>query len=87
MTPQEMIEKEVILYIEKNEVSPFANIEMGDEGQLNVDMDQDFENKIQEKLQEMDTSIEDALGEYFTSVIRELVEKLENEPQGIPEAP
>ena len=78
MTPQEIVEQEVAIYIQENEVSPFANVEMGDEGTLNVDMDQNFETKLQELLENEGTNIEVALGDYFTEIIKDMVEKIES---------
>jgi len=95
LTNIEIIEKHVNKYIEKNGVTPFANIDLQEDGNLNVDMDSTFEAELTNELKE---NFSDALSEYFTNVIREMVKKMENgeiqiedfiddSPQGIPEAP
>jgi uncharacterized membrane protein YheB (UPF0754 family) len=77
LTDLEIMEKMVNEYVEKNEVSPFVDVKMGeDEGTLTVDMDKKFEEELQEKIE---GSIEDVVGLYFTNLISEMVKSFESE--------
>ncbi len=77
MTNIEIIEKAVQEYVEKNEVSPFLDIEMGEENEVKIDMDTAFEENVTKLIIENGSNIEEAMGEYFTSVIQEMIEKLD----------
>ncbi len=77
MTNIEIIEKAVQEYIEKNGVSPFLDIEMGEENEVKIDMDTAFEENVTKLIIENGSNIEEAMGEYFTSVIQEMIEKLD----------
>ncbi len=74
-TNLEILEEEIIKYVEQNEVFPFANIDIKESGEIIVDVDKDFENKIKENI----TDIEETLGEYFTKVIKEKLKAVEDE--------
>ena len=101
LTAQEIVETLVIDYVEKNEVTPFADIDASETGLLNVDVDSVFEQELTEALEKEGYTLKIGLQDYFTAVIRDLVEAIENgefdskdnlidpedEPQGVPEAP
>ncbi len=74
-TNLEILEEEIIKYVEQNEVFPFANIDIKESGEIIVDVDKDFENKIKENI----TDIEETFGEYFTKVIKEKLKAVEDE--------
>ena len=75
LTDLEIVEAEIAKYITENGVTPFANINLGKEGNtIEVDMDQQFENTVKEKV----TDFQEALGQYFQEIIRDLVEKIES---------
>ena len=75
LTDLEIIEKEIQEYVQKNEVSPFARVEIGEDGvSLEVDMDQEFETKITKQVED----INESLGEYFTNLLKEMVEKIDS---------
>ena len=76
LTPKEIVEAEVQKYIQENEISPFANIEMQEKtNELNVDMDANFEAALKEQLGD---NLQQGMSDYFTGVIREMIEKMEN---------
>jgi len=64
-------------YIEENNVSPFTDIKfVNDEtGEIEVEMDTKFEKIIDEEFENPSK----VMGDYFTQVIKEIVETMEKE--------
>jgi len=85
LTNLEIMENAVIEYINEKSVSPFIDISFSDtdtgdtEGQLNIDMDKDFEEKLNEEIVKNGGNLEETLSEYFTKIIKEMMETFSEE--------
>jgi hypothetical protein len=75
ITNLERVELMVAEYIAANGASPFTDIQMNDNGTIDVDMDERFEKALQETFKD---DLNESLGEYFTKIIKELIEAVEN---------
>jgi len=73
LTDVEIVEKLVREYVQENEVSPFVDIQMEEEGKMNVDMDSGFEKNVKEQT----SNLEQALSDYFSNFFREFMEKID----------
>jgi hypothetical protein len=73
LTDLEKLEKLVNEYVEENGVAPFADIRDKGEGELEIDMDTKFEEKLTSEVQ----NISETLGLYFTKIIQEMIEAQE----------
>ena len=75
-TDLEIMEDLVFEYIQENEVSPFVDIQSGeDTNTLQIDMDKEFENNLEK---EITGSLEDVVGEFFTNLFKDIIENEEN---------
>jgi hypothetical protein len=78
----EVVDTMVVEYVKDNEVSPFRDIQQtegeGDTISLSIDMDKDFEDKLQNKLKD---KTNEALEVYFSRILELMAEDLEQNPE------